>query len=38
MVVLILHRINVKLGGINSHPIGEVYNGLNKAPTMIVGR
>ena len=31
------HRINVKLGGINSHPVSQIYQGLNKDPTMIVG-
>jgi hypothetical protein len=31
------HRINVKLGGINSHPVSQIYSGLNKEPTMIVG-
>jgi len=30
-------KINVKLGGINSYPISQIYNGLNKEPTMIVG-
>ncbi|KAI9449778.1 Piwi-domain-containing protein [Russula earlei] len=30
-------KINVKLGGINSYPIGQIYTGLNKEPTMIVG-
>lgn len=33
-----LHRINVKLGGINSHPISGIYGGLNQLPTMVVGR
>jgi len=33
-----LRRINVKLGGINSHPVSQIYAGLNKEPTMIVGR
>jgi len=33
-----LHRINVKLGGINSHPVSGIYEGLNTQPTMIVGR
>jgi hypothetical protein len=31
------HRVNVKLGGINSHPVSQIYQGLNKDPTMIVG-
>jgi len=30
-------KINVKLGGINSHPVSQIYAGLNKEPTMIVG-
>ncbi|KAH9983910.1 Piwi domain-containing protein [Russula compacta] len=30
-------KVNVKLGGINSHPISQIYAGLNKEPTMIVG-
>jgi eukaryotic translation initiation factor 2C len=30
-------KINVKLGGINSHPVNQIYNGLNKEATMIVG-
>jgi len=33
-----LHRINVKLGGINSHPVSGIYEGLNTQPTMVVGR
>jgi hypothetical protein len=33
-----LYRINVKLGGINSHPVSGIYEGLNTQPTMIVGR
>jgi hypothetical protein len=33
-----LRRINVKLGGINSHPVSGIYEGLNTNPTMIVGR
>ena len=33
-----LHRINVKLGGINSHPVSGIYEGLNTQPNMIVGR
>jgi hypothetical protein len=32
-----LHRINVKLGGINSHPVSGIYEGLNTQPTMVVG-
>ncbi|KAI0305799.1 Piwi domain-containing protein, partial [Multifurca ochricompacta] len=30
-------KINIKLGGINSHPNSQIYTGLNKEPTMIVG-
>ncbi|KAH9066792.1 Piwi-domain-containing protein [Lactarius vividus] len=30
-------KINVKLGGINSHPVNQIYSGLNKDPTMVVG-
>ncbi|KAN0105332.1 Piwi domain containing protein [Russula decolorans] len=30
-------KINVKLGGINSHPVSGIYEGLNTQPTMIVG-
>ncbi|KAI0292287.1 Piwi domain-containing protein [Russula brevipes] len=30
-------KINVKLGGINSYPVSQIYAGLNKEPTMIVG-
>jgi hypothetical protein len=33
-----LNRINVKLGGINSHPVSEIYGWLNSVHTMIVGR
>jgi eukaryotic translation initiation factor 2C len=30
-------KVNVKLGGINSYPISQIYSGLNKEPSMIVG-
>ncbi|KAH9965047.1 Piwi domain-containing protein [Lactifluus volemus] len=30
-------KINVKLGGINSYPISDIYTGLCQRPTMIVG-
>ncbi|KAH9074742.1 ribonuclease H-like domain-containing protein [Lactarius deliciosus] len=30
-------KVNVKLGGINSYPVNQIYNGLNKEPTMVVG-
>ena len=33
-----MRRVNVKLGGINSYPVSQIYSGLNKEPTMIVGR
>ncbi|KAH9040357.1 ribonuclease H-like domain-containing protein [Lactarius pseudohatsudake] len=31
------NTVNVKLGGINSHPVNQIFNGLNKEPTMVVG-
>ncbi|KAH9167484.1 Piwi-domain-containing protein [Lactarius sanguifluus] len=30
-------KVNVKLGGINSYPVNQIYSGLNKDPTMVVG-
>ncbi|KAI9440667.1 Piwi domain-containing protein [Lactarius indigo] len=30
-------KINVKLGGINSHPVSQIFSGLSREPTMVVG-